>query len=889
MVLMGMSLITAVLIGAGLGLAIAMTGNIASTIEYSDEYKPAIPSFILAKPMSEQDITIYKNHVKRKQAAGETIEDISYTESGHPVITKFFSDEYRDLVSIADIPKHMVQAMITREDEEFFHHRGFSLKGTVRAALTVLLTRHTQGGSTITQQLARNIGYADASDISIRRKLVELWWALQLERRFTKYEILEKYLNVVPFGHGNNGVEAASTFFFGHSVKENSIAESAMLAIQLVRLGLYSPAKDPNLARERQKGLLDAMAAKGFVSREQARKSFERYWKNFSYVAGESSAYLSRKDEAPYFSEHIRNELLNMLTGKTDINRDGYNVYTTLNLAYQKVARHEMNKGFERINKNFHSNTRSVLMQLSGNFDPVLEMLSLAYNIPQLKVGRKTSLRLAKAYGNEFVVPAMELLSLLYDIPEAKYAANIANEKINRNSKMTQVEGALVTLDNETGGILALIGGSKFDYHNQFNRALQAEVPPGSCFKPIYYSAAIDTGMFTPATRIQDAPYAFKNLDGTLYTPLNYKGAWEGDVSVRTALARSMNVPSLKVLEAIGFDAAIARASALLDITDPQEIVRVFPRRYPLGLGIIRISPVKMARAFSIFANGGKYVEPHAIKYVEDRNGTIILNREQQIKEKLALMGEDIQVISPQTAFVMTDLLKSTVEFGTLSSYKWYINNFTLPMGGKTGTTQNWADAWTMGFSPYMTTAIWFGFDSRGNSLGSNQSGAVAAGPVWIKYMDKITEGLPYKTFPRPETGIIELEVCEESGRLPTDLCYEDETVTTEIFKTGTEPIRECDIHPFQESWITQTSAKLNRLDFRPPFDSSDFSIDVDDIEYSDDEDEDEQDDESILEGVSSGLDNNNNDNDNNNDDESAGQTNSNGETEPVDEESLLN
>jgi penicillin-binding protein 1A len=314
--------------------------------------------------------------------------------------------------------------------------------------------------------------------------------------------------------------------------------------------------------------------------------------------------------------------------------------------------------------------------------------------------------------------------------------------------------------------------------------------------------------MLTPTSLINDVPIVFHNEDGTPYLPLNFRGEWKGTVLLYDALAQSMNVPSLKVLDTIGFDAAINRASALLGYTSADDIRRIFPRVYPLGLGIISTSPLRMAKAFATFANQGREVTPMAIRSVEDRNGKVVLDIERDIRLQQRRQGNDIQVISPQNAYIMVSMLKKTVEQGTLAgpslnpadnwSYKFNFKdengkNFRMPMAGKTGTPQNWSDAWTVGFSPYYTTAIWFGFDKPGNSLGVNLTGSTLAGPVWADFMREVHQGLPFKDFVRPTSGIIDVTVCVKSGLLKTAACNQGDV--TLPFLEGTQPSLYCTVH----------------------------------------------------------------------------------------------
>jgi penicillin-binding protein 1A len=258
-------------------------------------------------------------------------------------------------------------------------------------------------------------------------------------------------------------------------------------------------------------------------------------------------------------------------------------------------------------------------------------------------------------------------------------------------------------------------------------------VQPGSAFKPLYYSAALSQAVMTPATLLLDSPTVFRNGDGTPYIPLNYKGRWKGRVTVRDALSQSMNVPSLKVLQAVGFDAAMRQSSLLLGRRDPWEIERVFPRKYPLGLGLAAVSPLQMARAYAVFANQGSSAEPAAIRHITDRDGDPVY------RMSADHTGGPHSVLSPQEAYLMVNLLEGTVSSGTL---RWAVQSAgwkDRPVAGKTGTTQNWADAWTIGFAPQITTAVWFGFDRPGGTLGVSLTVAVLTGTFVPIHMNKDT------------------------------------------------------------------------------------------------------------------------------------------------------
>ncbi|MEI8093203.1 MAG: PBP1A family penicillin-binding protein [Spirochaetales bacterium] len=739
--------------GLLLGLVMAANINIRNQISFGD-FSPSLPSQVL---------------------------DINGN-----LITEFFSDEKREIVSYNEVPKYLTNALLTREDQEFFTHNGFSLRGFSRALFQMLTGQLFSGGSTVTQQLAGKL-YSDRSQITLTRKLEELWWAFQLESRFSKQEILEQYLNNMPFGHTTYGVESASQYFFRHSVREITVAESAILVIQLVRPGLYSPIRNPNSARKIQEEILADMVTRGFISQAQSDDSFNKYWSNYDYRRDSlSTAFFDRKDKAPFFSEYIRGLVEENLLGPHDIYRDGLTIHTTLDLSIQKVADEVMTKGIADTNSRYHSNTETRGNVVDTEISPLLDMLALGFNLPDFKASSTQYLRDAREYLNVQVSPTIDVAAKLFGLDLVQDAAVTAYQSVIDLSGKTQVEGALVTIDNSTGYIKAMVGGSQFDRLNQFNRAVQANIQPGSSFKPLFYSAAIDSHKYTPATMIMDAPTVFTYDDGTTYTPLNFKGEWKGPVLLRQALAHSMNVPAIQVLAGVGFDAAIDRAALLLGISDPVKIAQTFPRKYPLALGIISIAPIQMARAYAVFANQGRAVDPIALLYIQDRKGNIINNPALDALEVQKYKGSASQLISPQTAYIMTDLLKTTVSEGTLAGAVYGVNGLPMEMAGKTGTTQNWSDAWTVGYSPYMTTAIWLGFDKPGNSLGLENSGAVAAGPLWASFMKQVHANLAPLKFARPSTGLYSMNVDAETGLLPSG--EPGEKVIGEIFLNGTGP-----------------------------------------------------------------------------------------------------
>jgi penicillin-binding protein 1A len=778
------TVVLAAIIGIGLGFSLAETTNIKNQENFI-VFAPALPTKILA---------------------------INGT-----LITEFSADEKRETVSLSILPRHLIQAVLAREDPQFYSHRGFSVKAIIRATAGQILGQNWGGGSTITQQVAGTL-YTNRSERKVSRKIKELWWAIQMERRYTKNEILEIYLNYMYMGPGTYGVEAASKYFFGHSASEITLAEAALLVIQLSSPSRYNPLDNPNVAMNRQRSVLDRMIEFGYTTREEADASFNEYWDNYDYPRASTAAYFHREDKAPWFSEYVRRELDSMMYGSMDYYRDGYIVHTTLNLRHQEAAEKFMAEGLAKANREFSRSRGRSNVQAERTYVPIINLLTLVFDLSDIH-STSSAQNEQKAFSRytRTINPIVDMAALAFGINDLKIITNAGFGDLKISTEQNVVEGALISIENETGYITAIIGGSKYDESNQLIRANQGNIQPGSSFKPLYYSAAIDTKKLTASSLIYDVPIVFHNEDGTPYIPLNFRGEWKGSTLLYNALSHSMNVPSLKVLDAIGFDAAIERAAALLGITDPNQIRRTFPRVYPLGLGIISASPLRMARAFSIFGNQGREVTPIAIRSVEDRNGRIVLDPERELRLQQRRAG-NVQVISQQNAYIMSRIMEKTVEEGSLANGAGWGAKFTfkdetgksfrMPVAGKTGTPQNWSDAWAVGYSPYYTTAIWFGFDKPGNSLGVELTGSTLAGPVWGDYMREIHQGLARRDFVRPAAGIIDATVCVKSGLLKTPSCNEGEV--TLPFLTGTQPTHACDMHG-NSSWSSTTAFNTMR------------------------------------------------------------------------------
>ncbi len=725
-----------------------------------------------------------------------------YAENGEQ-ITEFFGSERRELIAYEDVPRGTILSLLSREDRGFYEHPGFSIQSLSRAMLNISRkyltpgTGYFSGGSTITQQLSGHL-YANRSNQTISRKVRELWWAMQLERHLTKQEMLETYMNKMPFGHSTYGIQAASNYYFGHDIQQSSIAESVMIVIQLSSPvgGKYSPIRNPQAARHIQSEILRQMGVYGILTPEQAVQEEEIFWQEHDWSRdGFSTAFFEREDKAPYFSEYVRTELDELIGGRHNIYTDGFSVYTTLNLRHQAIAEEELEAGFKFVNGRLQE-ARMPRYTAIAPFSTTVELLALNFNLPALRPKTGRPLLVLTNYLASDINHTLDAVTAIFGTVQANNVAKRIYSIEHRRAAAGRVEAALITVESDTGHITALVGGSGFRRSNQLNRAMDGKIMPGSAFKPLYYAEAIASTLLTAASNLDNHPKAWTNPDGTLYIPNNYNKEFSQDGTLlRNALALSLNIPAITLLETIGIDAAIARSSRLLGIRDPEVISRTFPRGWALGLGVISIAPVQMVRAFATFPNGGKEVIPIGIRRIYDRDGRVFRDIEAETKIKQE-RSDDREIMSPQAAYVMTDIMTTSVRNGTL--YWAHQNNarpLDQPLAGKTGTTQNWGDAWAIVFTPYYTSAVWYGFDRGGNTLGIRNEASSSAAPVMMRYLRRIHEGLPRREFVRP-AGLINALVCSVSGQLYTSGCREaGHASVNEIFILGTVPTQSCQMH----------------------------------------------------------------------------------------------
>ena len=652
-----------------------------------------------------------------------------YSSDGK-VLNELFVQK-RVFIELDRKPEHMQYAVVASEDRRFFDHWGLSMRSIARAIMVNTLSlSYRQGFSTLTQQLARNLYKSVGFEDSILRKVKEMITAIQIERTYTKEEILEMYLNTVHFGHGTYGVEAATKRFFGKESKYLTIDESALLVGLLPAPASYSPIHHPERAFKRRNTVLRLMRDQGFINRGEFDENRARTL--------ETVLEVPKRGSAPYFTEYVR-RLLEKEDTELGINiyRDGLKIYTTLDSKLQSAAE------------------KAVLSTVRDN---------------QARLNK----RLYKDR-EEF-----ENLAYLTIYPEDTLKMMLAGEgqlyKDLRDKLLVQC--AFVALDPNTGGILAMVGGRP-DYHDQYNRAVQARRQPGSVFKPFVYTTALDNG-YSVTEQLLNQPVVLniQNMDGTWvkWKPQNYDGSTGGLTTFREGLRKSMNLISVRMVQQ-----DIAPAEQVKQTAKRMGINTDIRAVDAIALGTSEVLPIEIVSAYSALANKGVYSKPFAITKIEDRYGNIIKEYYPERKE----------VLSEETAYLMTSLMQTVMDRGTGGSARWKYK-FNRPAAGKTGTTQGWSDAWFVGFTPQIAAGGWCGVADFKVPLGPGQDGSKAALPAWAKFMKAAhdTLELPLEKFEKP-SGIIDKKVCTVTKKLPLPAC----PIEQEIFKDGTEPTQNCKVH----------------------------------------------------------------------------------------------
>src|SRR5689334_19094878 len=652
-----------------------------------------------------------------------------YADDGQMVGS--FALQRRILMTYEQCPKVLFNAVTSIEDQHFDDHWGIDFPRIAGAAYRNLLKgRKAEGASTITMQLAGNL-FLDRSDRSFRRKMQEMLLSLQIERRYTKPQIFTMYANQVYLAHGNYGFAAAAQFYFGKPVTDLKLQEAALLA-GMIRGPIYSPLNDPQRALSRRNLVLRQMQSEGKITpAEEAAARKTPLGLHIQYP---------RNDLAPYFFEEIR-KYLESTYGTEAVHERGLRVYTTLNIAMQKAANLAVRDGLHGYDRRhgWRGGLPNILKDNLGTLEsyedddwrrPIEKgsyVTGLVMAVDEKYATIKIGTYRAVISASDFAWTGRKKASELLKVGDL---AQFSIQELRESTARVQLEqqpapqAAMVAIDNPTGEIKALVGGYSFE-DSKFNRATQAFRQVGSSFKVYVYAAALEKGA-TPFDTVLDAPFTVMS-GGQPYSPHNYDEKFEGVITLRRALAGSRNVPAVKVAEKYGI-------SSVVDMARRFGITTPLPPYLPLALGAADMKLIEHVSAFTVFPNDGIRIDPYMIRRVTSYDGALLEEAHPEVHD----------VISPEVARTMVAMLEEVIHFGTGVAAK----SLGRPAAGKTGTTQDYTDAWFVGFTPRLTAGVWVGFDDKQISLGKKETGARAALPIWLEFMKGASTGTPVTDFP---------------------------------------------------------------------------------------------------------------------------------------------
>jgi penicillin-binding protein 1A len=687
-----------------------------------------------------------------------------------------FATERRVIIGHDEIPEVLRQALISSEDANFFNHFGFDLRRLGITAVQNVLKWRRRGASTLTMQLARHVSLDGADPLGIEkfwsRKINEAILTIQIEKRYTKREILTLYCNQMYLGSGAHGVEAAARLYFGKSAINLTLPEAALIAGIFQTPSRQSPLVNPDLAVERRNYVLTQMAENGFISDDEAKAAISS-----ALVLAERTP--GRQQVATYFVEEVRQHL-EAEYGARALYEDGLEVHTTLNATMQVAANVAVERQLRILDKRhgYRAPTENVLTEgetLDEYRHPSWRYATAVDDIvPALVTGTENGAIQARVGEYTTSIPragfswtrrrtADELVSP-GDLIEVKVNAldDVAKELITELEQEPQVEAALIALDNRTGRTLAMVGGYSFD-RSKFNRATQAQRQLGSLFKGIVFTAAIDQG-YTPSSIIMDEEVCFDpGPEQEPYCPSNYKNEFLGPVTLRHAFERSINVPAVQLMHEMGPEAVVAYAPKFGITSDVPPFLSV-------ALGAAEATLEEITSAFSVFPNRGVRMSPFQITRITDRTGELLEENQPE--------GQD--AIPADTAYVMLNVMRGVVDRGTGQGAR----QLRWPLGGKTGTVDDFTDGWFVGFDPDITVGVWVGFDVK-RSLGNSQDGASVALPIWREFMRAYIEDRPAPDGFVPPDNIIFQTVDRTTGDIAEPWAT---NAIQEAFVSGTQP-----------------------------------------------------------------------------------------------------
>ncbi len=714
-----------------------------------------------------------------------------------------YGEKRRDPVNYEEIPQNMVNAFLAAEDQNFFHHYGIDPAGLARAAVTLALTGHKkQGGSTITMQVARN--YYLTRKRTFTRKIREIFLALHIEQALSKEQILELYLNKIYLGHRAYGIKAAAQVYYGRPLDQLTLAETAMIAGLPKAPSNYNPVTNPERAKLRRNYVIGRMLALGYITPEQAAKA----------KAAPVTASLHHAEvevEAPWIAEMVREKLVKDFGPETYTS--GLNVYTTVSSKLQTAANEGLRKALEDYDRRHGWRGAEKHYDVLPEEEPDLdELLSETTPIQELQPAIVTTVeeKSASVYLGKGQHLQLEWRGLSWARPyideshrgnKPRKAADIlqtgdlvrVRKKTNDKgeswwelAQVPTVEGALVSLNPANGALNALVGG--YDFHtSKFNRATQARRQPGSGFKPIIYSAALEAG-FTAASVINDAPVVMEsNGDDETWRPENYSGKFYGPTRLRWALTKSRNLVSIRLLRSMGIKYALEHARRFG--FDPEQL----PHALSLALGSGEVTPWQMARAYAVLANGGYLIEPYFIQRIEKNGETIyeadpvVVGCEASAEKTLPSDATEPDSCRPaprtlpeDNRYIMYSMMQDVIQRGTGIRARSLGHS---DLAGKTGTTNEQRDAWFTGYNQHIVTTVWTGFDDN-SRLGKGEVGGRVALPAWIAFMKVALEDIPNDP-PEMPADLVTVRIDNDTG---LQVSGDNGNSSFEIFRPGHEP-----------------------------------------------------------------------------------------------------
>jgi penicillin-binding protein 1A len=685
-------------------------------------------------------------------------------------------------VPLQRMPKQMVNALLATEDPRYYQHSGIDYRGILRAALKDIFSlRLKQGGSTITQQLTKVVFLSPERKLT--RKIKEIILARRIEKELTKEEILELYLNKIYFGHGAYGVQMAAKTYFGKNIWEVNLAEAALLAGLPQSPTGYSPYGDIDLTKMRQMHVLHRMVEEGHITEAQAKQTYDQPL-NLENLR-------SQEDIAPHVVDYVR-KYVERKYGTDQLYQGGFKVTTSIDLDLQRAAVSALHEGLRALDKRQGFRGRVGYKELKANHEKLSSFRVMVkpgegFNAQVLDVG-DTSITvrgrgLLGVIAHDDMAWALARARRKEGEPEFRKPQEIVKpgdiikvrfKDFDRKKQLASfildqtplVEGAVVSIEPYTGYIRALVGGYDF-MEGGFNHAMEAKRQPGSSFKPFVYGAALENG-FTPASILMDLPIIHEKseYDKKGWKPENYDERFLGPMRLRTALALSRNAVTVGLLEKIGLDKAI-------DFARKAGITSQISYDYTTALGSSAVTPLELTSAYATFASQGVRTEPILITGIVDGRGEVLESFEPR----------PVEALNATTAYLVDSLLKSVVEEGTGRGAR----VLGKPVAGKTGTTNNYVDAWFVGFTPSIVTGVWVGYDNPKATLGNKETGARAALPIWISVMANALASKPAEDFTPPDDDVVTVKIDPETGLLARD---GQEDAITDVFRRGTEPIQ---------------------------------------------------------------------------------------------------